>query len=219
VARRGPDRQDAGVSRIALILCLCLPAVVLAACGSGGDGAPTTASTTHRSSLSASNGEELEHDSDRTAEGVAGSSVCTLLPARDVERIAGVHGLGVERNDSLDLSICRYARGPVNVRILLDGAADATRRYFNQFSEAQQKFNPIPALRPRNVRHVGDDSTYGGAGAFWTRARAQLVAFSEDRIARVTVQIPGQSDRRRKAEAARLAKVVFARMPHSSGGT
>ncbi|UGS34080.1 hypothetical protein [Capillimicrobium parvum] len=202
------------MSRIALVLTLWLAAAALAACGSGG-----SATTTYRSSLSASNGEELEHDADRSAEGVDGLSVCPLLPTRTVEKVVGVSGLRAERNDSLDLSICRYARGAVNVRILLDGAADATRRYYNQLSEAQQKFNPIPDLRPHDVRHVGDDSTYGGTGAFWTRGRAQLVAFSADRIARVTVHVPAQSDARRKAEAARLAKLIFARAPAERDGS
>jgi hypothetical protein len=185
-------------------------ALALAGCG-GGDDAPT-ATTVYRSSLSNSNGEELEHDKSRAAQGVVGQSVCTLIPVAEVEQAVGVDGLQPEKSDSLDLSTCRYAKGDVNVRVILDGAADATRRYYNQQAEAYQKFNTIPSLKPHNVRHVGDDHTYGNAGAYWTVGRAQLVAFKDDRIARVTVFVPGQSDARRKAEASTLAKTLFARM-------
>jgi hypothetical protein len=198
-------------------LALCVVALAgPAGCGGGGDGADTA--TLPRSSLPASGGEELEHDADRSAEGVEGASVCRLLPAGDVERIVRVRPLRAARNDSLDLSICAYRHGDAGVRVLLDGAADATRRYYNQFSEAAQKLNTIPSLRPHNVRGVGDDRTYGGTGAYWTRGRAQLVAFEADRIARVTVSVPGQSDARRRREAARIAKLVFARMPAERAG-
>jgi hypothetical protein len=197
---------------------LLVPVVVatLAGCGGGGDGVDT-ATTTYRSSLSASNGEELEHDKSREAQGVEGQSVCTLIPTAEVERTVGVTGLKAERSDSLDLSSCRYAKGDVNVRVILDGAADATRRYYNQQSEAYQKFNTVPDLKPHNVRHVGDDSTYGNAGAYWTIGRAQLVAFKDDRIARVTVFVPGRSDARRKAQAGELARLLFARMTPARG--
>lgn len=190
---------------------------LLAGCG-GDDASTKTTTTVYRSSLGASNGEELEHDRSRGAQGVEGDSVCDLLPAADVEKVVGVSGLKAARSDSLDLSSCRYARGAKNVRVMLDGAADATRRYFNQQAEAYQKFNTVPSLKPHNVRHVGDDATYGNAGAYWTSGRAQLVAFKADRIARVTVYLPDQSDQRRKREAAALAKLVFARMkPETTG--
>lgn len=195
-----------------------VPLVVLLAllAGCGDDDPPTSTTptgTVGRVSLPASNGEELERDVDRSAEGVDGLSVCTLLPARRVSRLTRAPGLRPHRNDSLDLSICRYAAGGVNVRVLLDGAADATRRYYNQLSEAYQKFNTIPSLKPHNVKGVGDDSTYGGTGAFWTTGREQLVAFSDDRIARVTVHVPGSANAQRKAAAMALARALFAELP------
>lgn len=207
----------------ATLACLACCAAVAVGCG---DEQPsgTRSGTVYRSSLSASNGEDLEHDRDRSAEGVAGRSVCTMLPPRRVEAtlraagVGGARGLRPERNDSLDLSICRYAHGGVNVRVLLDGAADATRRYYNQLTEAAQKFNPDPSLRPRTMRHVGDDSTYGGAGAYWTRARDQLIAFDNDRIVRITVHVPGQPESRRRAAAAHLARRLFAMLPHEHDG-
>ncbi len=200
--------------RVVWLLVLALVALVaLSGCGGGASSDTATApATVYRSSLSNSNGEELEHDRSRAAQGVARDSVCTRLPVADIERAVGVEGLRAQRSDSLNLSTCRDARGPVNVRVLLDGAADATRRYDNQQSDAHQKFNTIPSLKPHNVRHVGDDSTDGNAGANWTTGRAQLVASKGDRIARATAYVPGQPDARRKEAAGRLAMLVFAHM-------
>src|SRR5690606_33881306 len=104
-----------------LMFALCV--VVLAGCGGGGDDAGTA--TLKPSREPKSNGFGLQHDADRTAEGVEGASVCRLLRARDVERIVHVRPLRAARNDSLDLSICAYRHGRAGVRVLLDGAADA----------------------------------------------------------------------------------------------
>ena len=199
---------------------LLVAAALIAGCGD--DGPATTASTfpetVGRVSGPASNGEELERDTDRSAEGVDGLAVCDLLPVARVERMTATSGLRAHANDSLDLSICRYAARGVNVRVFLDGAADATRRYYNQLYEAYQKFNTIPSLKPHNVKGIGDDSTYGGTGAFWTKGRRQLVAFDADRIARVTVSVPGSTDAERRRQAGAIAKALFAQMPAERRG-
>ncbi|HEU4657359.1 MAG TPA: hypothetical protein VFR97_07530 [Capillimicrobium sp.] len=203
------------------LVALAAAAALLAGCGDDDARTASTAAATDtvgRVSLPASNGEELEHDADRSAEGVEGHSVCDVLRVGRVEAIVGVPRLRPEVNDSLDLSICRYHRGAINVRILLDGAADATRRYYNQLFEAYQKFNTIPSLKPHNVKGVGDDSTYGGTGAFWTTGREQLVAFKDDRIARVTVHVPGSTNAHRKAAAMDLARALFAKLPRARQG-
>jgi hypothetical protein len=115
-------------------------------------------------------------------------------------------------NDSFQLSICRYAGRGAIVRVTLDGAADATRRYFNLAAEADQ----LPKLHRidgdfRLVWNVGDDDTYGGAGAFWQRTAHRLVAIHADRIARVTVGAAGAGNRDRRLLASRLARRVLAR--------
>jgi hypothetical protein len=205
--------------KLPALLLSTLCCLTLAACGGDDDRAAAPATDPGRVSLPASNGEELEADTDRSAEGVEGQSVCAMLARARVERVVGVTGLRPHRNDSLDLSICRYsARGRVNVRVLLDGASDATRRYYNQLSEAYQKFNTIPSLKPHNVERVGDDKTYGGTGAFWTSGREQLVAFKADRIARVTVHVPGSTNAERRAAASELARAVFAAMAEERQG-
>jgi hypothetical protein len=160
----------------------------------------------------------FRRDKSRTAVGVdADASVCALLPAGEVAReVAAVIGrtppLRATENDSFELSICRYAGGGAVVRVVLDGATDATRRYFNMAAEADQ----IPKLQRgdadfRLVWNVGDDDTYGGAGAYWQSSLHRLVAIRFDRIARVTVAAAGSSDRRRRALASRLARRVLAR--------
>jgi hypothetical protein len=175
-----------------------LAVLLLAGCGGSSSPEPTAPTAT---SLN-----ELEAD----AAGTQGLSICALLPVGQVERTVAVDGLRATPNDSLDLSQCRYAGADVNVRILLDGAAQAQRRFFEQQAEAQQKFNTIPAMKPRDVPGVGDDSAPGSAGAFWTRARHQLVAIDDNRIARVTVDVPGRSQAPLKHEAGELARALFA---------
>jgi hypothetical protein len=128
------------------------------------------------------------------------------------ELLGGSRPLRASENDSYQLSICRYAAGGAVVRVILDGAADATRRYFNMAAEADQ----IPKLRRgaadfRLVWDVGDDDTYGGAGAYWQPSLHRLAAIRFDRIVRVTVDAAGSSDRTRRALASRVARRVLAR--------
>jgi hypothetical protein len=184
------------------LLLVSLAVVLLAGCGDSSPGPSSNASTDRGWSSPA----QLEQD----AVGTKGLRVCELLPVEKVEHVVHVDGLQASPNDSLDLAQCRYADHGVNVRVLLDGASQAIRRYFDQQAEAQQKFNTIPAMKPRDVHGVGDDKTYGSAGAFWTRARHQLVAIEDRRIARVTVDVPGRAQAPLKHEAGELARALFA---------
>lgn len=172
-------------------------AAAVAGCG-GSSSAPAAHTATSLNQLRAD------------AVGTDGLSVCALLPVADVEQAVGVDALRAARNDSLDLSQCRYATGRINVRVLLDGGAQAQLRYFNQQAEAQEKFSRDPSLRPRLVTGVGDDKVPGAAGAYWTRARHELVAIEDGRIARVTVNVPGRGEQTLKGQAGDLARDLFA---------
>jgi hypothetical protein len=183
-----------------------LAALVATAAVAGCGGSSSKDSTDASSDRSWSSPANLEKD----AVGTKGLHVCALLPVDRVEGVVKVDGLRAQPNDSLDLATCRYAADHVNVRILVDGASQAVRRYFDQQAEAQQKFNTIPSMKPRDVHGVGDDKTFGSAGAFWTRARHQLVAIEDGRIARVTVNVPGRSEQTLKGEAGDLARDLFA---------
>jgi hypothetical protein len=176
------------------VLSFAVLVVVLAGCG----GASTTPTATSMDRLHAN------------AVGNQGLKVCALVPVGEVERTVHVTGLRAEPNESLDLSQCRYATDDVNVRIVLDSAAQAELRYFDQQAEGVQKFVRDPSLRPRDVPGVGDDSTPGSAGAYWTPARNELVAIADQRIARITVHVPGRGQQALKEQAAALGRQLFA---------
>ncbi|HEY8584402.1 MAG TPA: hypothetical protein VIL49_15700 [Capillimicrobium sp.] len=199
--------------RLLPLLCV----VLLTGCGGGEDAPSTVAEEPGRVSGPASNGEELERDVQRTAAGVDGLSVCELLPVSQIERITGVRGLRAKTTDSLNLSVCDYRGRGATVAVMLDGAGDATRRYFNQLYEAYQKFNTVPSLKAHNVKGVGDDGTYGGTGAWWTVGRAQLVGFDDDRITRVAVVVPGSTNAERKAAAIAITRKLFAKVSRAAG--
>lgn len=155
--------------------------------------------------------------------GTATKTACELVGLATVERIVGAElGSGREplertANDSLDLSFCEFRErsgGPdLFVRISLDTATRAVRRYYNLITEARQLpniFDPSEKNRLQLVFGVGDDGTYGGAGAFWTPARYDLTSIKDERIVRVHFYVPGTEDRRAKRAAARLATLAYA---------
>ena len=161
----------------------------------------------------------LSKDTSRTAADVPSDRhACDLLTAGEVaEASAAVTHrkphLQPHASDSYQLSVCLFSGRGGLVRVSLDGASDATRRYYNMATEAAE----IPKLLGRRknfllVRNVGDDDTYGGAGAYWQRNSNRLIAIHDDRIQRVTATIAGSTDRERRVLASRLARRVFARL-------
>ncbi len=71
------------------------------------------------------------------------------------------------------------------MQLIVDSAPRAQLRYYNQLAEQLQFYNQDPERRPYQIKHVGDDSAYGGAGAWWTRSKGQLVAYADARILRI----------------------------------
>jgi hypothetical protein len=118
-------------------------------------------------------------------------------------------------SNSLDLSVCQWHAPGLRVQMIADSAPRAQLRYFNQLAEQQQFFNADPTRRPYQVEGVGDDSAYGGAGAWWTRTKAQLVAYSKNRILRIRVVGRGFNDAEKRRAAARLGRLGFARLSGS----
>jgi hypothetical protein len=86
----------------------------------------------------------------------------------------------------------------------VDSAPRAQLRYYNQLAEQLQFHNPDPNRRPYQLEHVGDDAAYGGAGAWWTRTKSQLVAYADERILRV--RAPS------RRAAVRVARLAFRRL-------
>ena len=179
-------------------------------CGGGGSDAATP-TIQHPNRLS--------KDTSRTAADVPSDRLaCDLLTADEVAQASAAvthrtPHLQPHASDSYQLSVCLFSGRGGLVRVSLDGASDATRRYYNMATEAAE----IPKLLGRRknfllVRNVGDDDTYGGAGAYWQRNSNRLIAIHDDRIQRVTATIEGSTDRERRVLASRLARRVFARL-------
>jgi hypothetical protein len=179
-------------------------------CGGGGSGEGTP-TIPHPNRLS--------KDTSRTAADVPPDRLaCDLLTADEVAKTtaAVTHRtlrLRPHASDSYQLSVCLFSGRGGLVRVSLDGASDATRRYYNMSTEAAE----IPHLLGHRknfllVRDVGDDDTYGGAGAYWQRDSSRLIAIHDDRIQRVTVTVAGSTDGQRRTLASRLARRVFARL-------
>jgi hypothetical protein len=131
---------------------------------------------------------------------------CSLVSPADIARLLrqpGVH-FRASPNNSTDLSICDWRGGGVRVELVLDSAPRAQLRFYNQLSEQLEYYNQDRLRRPYQLKHVGDDSAYGGAGAWWTRSKKQLIAYADNRILRIRAP-----DRQ---SAARVARLAFRRL-------
>jgi hypothetical protein len=107
-------------------------------------------------------------------------------------------------NNSTDLSICDWRARRVRVELVLDTAPRAQLRFYNQLSEQLEYYNQDRLRRPYQLEHVGDDKAYGGAGAWWTKSKRQLIAYADNRILRV--RAPDQ------ASAVRVARAAFRKL-------
>ena len=168
-------------------------------CGAGDDVEPGDRTTPLRKSELLKPGES----------GTLDARACELLSAAVVARAVGARGirLAARPNNSLDLTICEWHGGPVrSVKLLVDSAPRAQLRYYNLLAEQHEFHNADPARKARQIRGVGEDSAYGGAGAWWTRATRQLVAYDRDRIVKVRVNVRGFGDHEARAAGVRLAK-------------
>ena len=119
-------------------------------------------------------------------------------------------GIAGQRLDHL--SICDWRADGRRVQIVIDAAPSAQLRFFNQLAEQLQFHNPDPEFRPRQLRGIGDDGAYGGAGAWWTRSTKQLVAYAKKRIVRVRVVDESSGDTERRRAAARVARLSIRRL-------
>jgi hypothetical protein len=138
--------------------------------------------------------------------GTSDARACQVLPERFVARAVGVKALEAASNDSLDLTICEWHGGAARVKLLVDSAPRAQLRYYNLLAEQHEFHNADPARKARQIRGVGEDSAYGGAGAWWTRATRQLVAYDGDKIFKLRVNVTGFADGSARRAAVKLTK-------------
>jgi hypothetical protein len=131
---------------------------------------------------------------------------CRTLSAAFVGRSVQSHELKTSPNNSLDLSICEWNGPGTHVKLFVDTAPKAQLRYYNLLAEQHEYYNADPELKARQIKGVGEDSAYGGAGAWWTRGRNQLVVYDHNKILKVRVNVDGWSDARARAAAVRIGK-------------
>lgn len=189
--------------------------VAASGCGGGGHGESTDG---ERAGLPPS---PLQRPEEAGKSGTERRSACRLVRWASVRRAIVAAG-GVAPRDarardggSRDLGVCDWsARGVRDVRLIVDSAPKAQLRYYNQLAEQLEYHNRDAAAgqRPVQIRGVGEDSAYGGAGAWWTPARKQLVAYAWRRIVRVRVVVDGLGDAGRRLVAERVARRAFARL-------
>ncbi len=87
-----------------------------------------------------------------------------------------------EKGDPDDLSACEWRGGPVVlVKVSVDSASQARRRFTNQQVEQQQFFAGDPELKPRLVKGVGEDAL-AAPGAWWTRGYRTLGVYAHDHL-------------------------------------
>ena len=132
-----------------------------------------------------------------------GDSGTRKVHACDLLRFAQ---LTASANDSLDLSICEWDGRGRHFKLFVDTAPKAQLRYYNLLAEQHEYYNADPELKARQIKGVGEDSAYGGAGAWWTRGRNQLVVYDHNKILKVRVNVDGWSDGRARAAAIRIGK-------------
>jgi hypothetical protein len=184
------------------ILLYVIAALVIVGCGGGDDGksgSDGTRTTAFRSNDLREPGES----------GTSEARACDAMPASFVARSLGAPSgeLSADPNNSLDLTICEWHGGPVqSVKLLVDSAPRAQLRYYNLLSEQHEFHNSDPARKARQIKGVGEDSAYGGAGAWWTRATRQLVAYDHEKMFKIRVNVRGFGDHAARAAAVRIAK-------------
>jgi hypothetical protein len=131
---------------------------------------------------------------------------CSVLSPAFVGRAVRSPRLEPSPNNSLDLSICEWDGRGTHVKLFVDTAPKAQLRYYNLLAEQHEYYNADPARKARQIKGVGEDSAYGGAGAWWTRDRNQLVAYDHNKIVKVRVNVDGFSDAKARAASIAIAK-------------
>jgi hypothetical protein len=188
--------------RYHILLYAIVAAAVIGGCGGGDDESASSSPYKLRTTPFRSNAVREPGES-----GTARVRACNVLSAGFVRRTVDSRApLAATPNNSLDLSICEWGGGGARVKLTVDTAPKAQLRYYNLLAEQHEYYNADPELKARQIKGVGEDSAYGGAGAWWTRGRNQLIAYDHDKIVKLRVNVRGFSDAAARSAAVRLAK-------------
>jgi glucodextranase-like protein len=138
-------------------------------------------------------------------------SACKLVKPADVRAAVGGGGkLSRHADETPGLSVCSDERPGVSVRVSVDTATIAPRRYFNRITEQYEFHAGDPENAPQLITGIGDDKrALGGAGAYWVPANHQLLATAGDRTVIVTLYVRGRGEVSTRRAAARLAKLAL----------
>jgi hypothetical protein len=142
---------------------------------------------------------------------------CRALPAGTVSTVLREAGttaparFEIERKpESPELSDCRYFDGDrAGVWLTIDRAVQAQKRYWYRMTEAEQFDADGRGKKIRRVMGVGQDKTYGGAGAFWSPSLNRLMAYRDDTILVVGFRADDLSDAAARRGAADVARRAF----------
>jgi Glucodextranase, domain B len=168
---------------------LSLPLLVLlaVAAGCGSDDATTACNTVSKTTVS-------------SAIRAAGGAAATL---------------DVTPNDEVNLTNCRWEATGTNVSVTIDSAPKAPLRYWHRITEQWEFYKQDPERNPQLVFGVGDDGTFGGAGAYWVPASGQLIALHGERIAIVALKLRGLDNKAQRGVAARIAQAALGTTGHA----
>jgi hypothetical protein len=196
------------VVRYHILLYAIVAASLVAGCGGGDDAADS--SSPYKMRTTAFRSSDLKQPGES---GTLEVRACRVLSSTYVRRsIAWDAQLAATPNNSLDLSICNWDGRGAHVKLMVDTAPRAQLRYYNLLAEQHEYYNADPGRKARQIKGVGEDSAYGGAGAWWTRDRRQLVAYDHDKILKLRVNVRGFDDHAARSAAVRLAKRAVRRL-------
>ena len=183
-----------------------LPLTLLVACG--GDDTPATPSAKPQSKA-------VARDKQSACQILHESDVARIVLATTDRRLEDIGETAVERMDSGETSSCGYYAGPhddVAVKLVVDRAVQSQKRYWYRLVELNQRSDNWSGPDPRLVFGVGQDKTYGGAGAFWNPSMSKLTAWRDDVMLTVIFFVPDVSDRESSRAAASVAKTAYRRL-------
>jgi hypothetical protein len=183
------------------VLLYAIAVAAVGVAGSGGDDSDSGSNYKLRTTAFKSNAVREPGES-----GTMKIHACATLSPAFVARSVQSGALKPSSNNSLDLSICDWDGSGTHVKLFVDTAPKAQLRYYNQLAEQHEYYNADPELKARQIKGVGEDSAYGGAGAWWTRGRNQLVVYDHNKMLKIRVNVRGWSDGRARAAAVRIGK-------------